>query len=407
MNAVQQEQSEPGKARAVLQVAKWEFNRFFKIKSMISSVVWTLVFMVIGGGVGYWLAASSDETFQIAVVDYGPIHQDSLYHETAQFHNRTEVPFDSLLASLQQREIHAVLSVDSPDEARIWTQGEPGWVQVLQLRLDELRSDFKIRQYDLTEEAHADIIAPMALERINTRETVVSRADKVLAGVAISLVLMAVFLGFAYQFTAITGEKQQRITEQIVSAIHPQAWIDGKILGISAIGLANILVYGILGLFVSMMLYLVFGTVFPNVLLMINPMLLIVFLSMSVLGVLMWNSFLAAVAATIDDPNSSERSALMLLPTLPVLFAFFALFHPDSTAISIMGWFPLTSFAVMPARMVLTEVAVWEVLVALILLVAVVWLFRRLAGRIFAFSMMIHGKEPGMKEMVHWFKRAE
>ena len=37
--------------------------------------------------------------------------------------------------------------------------------------------------------------------------------------VVFSLMLLAVFLSFAYQFTAITGEKQLKITEQIVSAI--------------------------------------------------------------------------------------------------------------------------------------------------------------------------------------------
>ena len=60
------------------------------------------------------------------------------------------------------------------------------------------------------------------------------RGERVAIIVVIVLMLMTVFTGMSYIFVSITGEKQIRVTEQVVSAIPAQAWIDGKILGLLA-----------------------------------------------------------------------------------------------------------------------------------------------------------------------------
>ena len=62
----------------------------------------------------------------------------------------------------------------------------------------------------------------------------------------------------------------------------------------------------------------------------------------------------------------------------------------------------MTSSAVLPLRLLLAEVAVWEVPVALVLLVATIWLCRRAAGKIFAVGMLMYGKEPSIREMWRW-----
>jgi ABC-2 type transport system permease protein len=131
----------------------------------------------------------------------------------------------------------------------------------------------------------------------------------------------------------------------------------------------------------------------------LQPVLVLTFLLFALLGILMWNAFLAAVAATIDDPNSSQRSGLMMFPILPVIFGGLALLNPDTVAVAFMSYFPITSYAVMPARMVLSSIDWWEPVISLTLLAATAWFFRLLAGRIFRTAMMMHGKEPSYKEM--------
>jgi ABC-2 type transport system permease protein len=60
----------------------------------------------------------------------------------------------------------------------------------------------------------------------------------------------------------------------------------------------------------------------------------------------------------------------------------------------------------MPVRLVLTEVAAWEVLAAVAGLVAGIWLLRRTAGRVFRLGMLMYGKEPTWREIWRWARES-
>lgn len=392
--------------KTVWNVTKWEFTRFFKWKDMIKGTLFFLAFGLIGGLVGIWVATDSITTPDIAVHEYGDFDRDRFHSEEFRFTNRTDDSLETLKEELESGSLDGILSIVSTDSATIRMKSERGWLVTLRQHLQDQRTDLKLQEFNIDASVYEAIQDGMVLHTEFNSGSESSSADKWIAGIAIFLVLVAVFLGFAYQFTAITGEKQQRITEQVISAIHPQTWIDGKILGITGIGLTYVVYYAGLMLVGMIALVQFTGAPFGQALLLINPGLLGLFLIISLLGILMINSFLAGIAATIDDPNTSQKSALMMLPIYPVMFAFVAIFNPDSTAIQILGIFPLTSYAILPARMVMTQVAWWEPAVAILLLAAMAWLFRLWAGKVFAVGMMMYGKEPSIKEMVYWFRRA-
>lgn len=91
----------------------------------------------------------------------------------------------------------------------------------------------KIRALGIPPSQLADVLRPMALSvRIHEEGRRPSTtAEKAAAGLVIGLMLMGIFTGMGYQFVSITGEKQIRVTEMIISAVSPQQWMDGKILG--------------------------------------------------------------------------------------------------------------------------------------------------------------------------------
>jgi len=392
--------------KTVWSVAKWEFTRFFKWKNMVKGTLFFLGFGLIGGMIGIWVASDSITVPNIAVHEYGDFDRDNFQSERFQFYDRTQDSMGLLTEELESGSLDGILTIASADSATIRMMSERGWLITLRQLLREQRTDLKLQEFNIDASVYAAIEEGMALHTEFDRGSESSSADRWLAGIAIFLVLMAVFMGFAYQFAAITGEKQQRITEQVISAINPQAWIDGKILGITGIGLTYVVYYAALGLFGMIALIHFTGAPFGQALLLINPGLLALFLLLSLLGILMINSFFAGIAATIDDPNTSQKSALMMLPLYPVIFAFVAIFNPESTAIKILGMFPLTSYAILPARMVMAQVAWWEPVLALLLLAATAWLFRLWAGKIFAAGMMMYGKEPTLRELMYWLKRA-
>jgi ABC-2 type transport system permease protein len=84
----------------------------------------------------------------------------------------------------------------------------------------------------------------------------------------------------------------------------------------------------------------------------------------------------------------------MFLPAFFSVAGFLVPKNPDSTFARITGLIPLTSSAVMPARVALTYVPVWELVLSAALLLAGVLLARHAAGKVFSVAMLMHGKEP-------------
>ena len=218
--------------------------------------------------------------------------------------------------------------------------------------------------------------------------------------------LIGIFYSLGGQLVSITGEKQLRVTEQILSAVSPQQWIDGKILGVSLFAAVQTFVFALSTLSFVLVMQ-VFGQKVAIPIEFSNPWVILVLILSSVGGFFFWNTFLAAIASTINDPNSSNRTSLLFLPLLPsVIGALIAFKQPTSVLSLVVTLLPITSPVVLPVRLVLSEVALWEAALALVLLVACTWLMRIAAGKIFRVGMLMYGKEPGLKEMLRWLKSA-
>src|SRR5207249_35986 len=125
-----------------------------------------------------------------------------------------------------------------------------------------------------------------------------SQAEKFAGGAFVGLTCLGVFLGMASFFSGITGEKQLRVTEQVVAAISPQTWVDGKLLGLTAAAFGTLLTYGA-ALALCLALLRLGGVEFTIPWSAIRPANLGIFLLFAVLGIFFWNCVFAAIAVTI------------------------------------------------------------------------------------------------------------
>ncbi|MEB3214555.1 MAG: hypothetical protein VKL39_24615, partial [Leptolyngbyaceae bacterium] len=198
----------------VLTVASWEFNRFFKWKDVLKGLVWMVVIGALSFMGTSWLLSDSMETATVAVADYGGIHPDSLAVNGVDF-----VPWSEGVAA------DGVLRITSIHEAALEIPSKRGWADAIGSRLSELRRNAMLADAGLDGGWYGSLQAGAVLTTTYTEAPARPRSASITAGLAVFLLLMAVFMGFAYQFTAITGEKTQRITEQVVSAISAQTWM--------------------------------------------------------------------------------------------------------------------------------------------------------------------------------------
>ncbi len=392
--------------RLVLEVARWEFRRFFRIKDFIVSLL-VLAFIAAAVWGAVWLMWGKADKARVATINAGILSLETSPDPGFEFVVAQSENEAALRESVGQQELDGLLIIKSVDEAELVIRREALWQDKLTEVLTSARLQVRLAQANLQPSEFADLQKPFTVSTTYDKPGNISTVtERAYAGGFIAVMMLAIASCYMYQFTAITGEKHLHVTEQIVSAISPQVWMDGKIIGISLLGLVTVLIYGGLAFGTSILLLWLSGLDFMHLLLLVRPSLMLILLTLSLLGILFWNCFFAAIAATIDDPVTSTRGVYMFLSFLPVTFAAGAITNPDSTLMKVLGLFPVTSPAVLSVRLVRTEVEAWEILVAIVLLVGSIWVLRWTAGKVFRLAMLMYGKEPGLAEIGRWLREA-
>lgn len=388
----------------VFEVAGWEFKRFFKIKDVIITLL-ILLFLTGVLGAGFWLAQrESAAKPKIAVINSAILRLDSAPPATFDFSFHQLENEIALRERVGRRDLDALLIIKTTDSAELVTYKDPLWQRQLENVLTNARRQIRLAELNLEAREFEILMAPFQIvpSYHEASSSPSSAAQRVYAGIFACLMLLAIFACYQYLFASITGEKNLRVTEQIISAISPQVWMDGKILGISVIGLTFIIIYGSFSLFIGGLVLYLAGFNVLQLISLTDPLQTLLLLTIALLGILCWNCFFAAIAATVDDPNTSSKSVIMFLPFLPVLVTIAGFTNPDSFVMKLLSILPFTSPSALSMRLVVTDVAAWEIGLALVVLLGTIWLLRKAAAKIFRIGMLIYGKEASFAEVSKW-----
>lgn len=376
-------------------IARFEFSRFFKWKQELITLLLIVVMAAAGGAWGYFQALSEENRTLAWLSEHTPPELDGYDFVTVS---------GNLDSALSQYPL--VIQLDE-QALRLSALEQQAWQQALGQSLQSWWHQQLIERLDLPSELREQIQEPPRLQfdfydeqgEIASDD---SWSDDSLYFFINVIVLVAAFTGFAYMLSSITGEKQQRITEQLLTLVSPQQWIDGKILGISLLAIKTMATTSLIILLFAQGMALYFDGEWLALNLHWHYLLVLGFV---LLGLGWVNATMAALAALINDPNHSSRSLLMFIPMLPLLLSFNLMGQLDGTMAQVTSIVPLTSYAVMPMRILAGEAATWEWLLALLLLLPTIWLIRALAARVFAAGIRSYGREIGFSELLYQLTR--
>lgn len=386
--------------RQVRAVARWEFLRFVKLKQqLVSFAVMTGVGLAFGAA-GYFIAKSRSKPVKVAIVGADRFGGPLPAVEAVAWQRPTDDE-DALRRQLAAKTIDGYVVVVSPDSARIVLREKAKWPTRVRDAFGAARRALAVRQSGITPEQLAALQAEMAIATTYTKEKRDSSgADEAVALGILFFVFTGVMSGAGYLFTGITGEKQLRVTDAVLSAIPPGAWLDGKILGQLGVALVGIVNAVVSILVLGGGVVLVFGEKMPSFDIPLpGPLVVAQVVVLVLLGLVLWYALLGAFTSTIDDPNDSMRSTVLLLPMLPLYLAWMIKAKSDTALAVALSTIPLTSYAALPVRLATTTPAWWEFPVAVVLLVGLIWLARMLGSRLFAAGVQMYGKEPSWREM--------
>jgi ABC-2 type transport system permease protein len=219
------------------------------------------------------------------------------------------------------------------------------------------------------------------------------------------LILYTVILVYGVNVkSSVLEEKTTRIIEVLVSSVRPFALLSGKILGVGAVSLLQLAIWGVAGRALAR-----WGAGLdsgPLAIPHVSAATACIFLAYFIGGFLLYSAMFAAVGAMSSTEQEAQQAqqpiALILVGSVLSMFAL--LNEPNSTLAVTLSLIPFSSPIAMPVRWAAGDLPPFELALSLVLLAAGILVVTWVASRIYRVGILMTGKRPGLRELVRWVK---
>jgi ABC-2 type transport system permease protein len=204
---------------------------------------------------------------------------------------------------------------------------------------------------------------------------------------------------------SIIQEKTSRIFEVMLAIAKPSDMLAGKLIGVAAVGMTQILIWLVTGvaIFVSPFAAALLSGDFAISFSWTEGILFPVYF---LLGYLLYSSLFAGLAATCE--TEQELQMYMPLAAAPtwLSFAMILLIINDSNSIwSILAsFFPPTAPIVMFLRMASEVPPLWQFAVSIGLMLLSIWGTLWFSSRLYRVGILMYGKRATLPELLRWLR---
>jgi ABC-2 type transport system permease protein len=288
----------------------------------------------------------------------------------------------------------------------------------LQFSVQRVVQSERLRQDGIDEARLGEALQPVAM---NITKTGVGNpmAARLLAFPMVFAIYIVVMMYGQSIMSSVQEEKRDRIVELIVSSIRARDLLMGKVLGIGATGILQMMVWvAAAGIFLAYGATIAIAVgasegvvetlsqqgAMPNVPLSVG----IAFVFYFVGGFFLFATLFALIGAVVTNAQEAQQFVLpVLVPFMLGLFiAMPAAENPHSTVAVIGSYVPFTSPMVMPVRASVTGIPWWELAVSIVLLYATAAIIVWLAAKIYRVAVFATGQKPTARELVRWMRAA-
>jgi ABC-2 type transport system permease protein len=220
------------------------------------------------------------------------------------------------------------------------------------------------------------------------------------------LLMLAIFTSSGYLLQGLGEEKENRVMEILLSSISQRQLLSGKVLGLGAAGLVQIVVWLISANFLLRMASASWGSVLGS--LQVTPEFLILGIVYFILGYLIMAILMAGVGSISPTTRESQQlSVIFIMPVIiPIYFMPLIMENSENIIVKILTFFPLTAPITVMVRSGLSEIPLWELAVSIgILILSVLGLFI-LTTKLFRTYLLMYGKRPDFNEIVRSFRES-
>ncbi len=222
----------------------------------------------------------------------------------------------------------------------------------------------------------------------------------IIPGIFSLLLALSLQLSCVYLVQGLGDEKESRLIEVLLSSVSTRQLLTGKVLGLGAAGLVQVVVW-----LASLPLLLnlassTFGGFFGTIQLPAN------FIVLGIVYFTLGYALFAALSAGVGAISPSAREGQQLIPMftlllfVPLLFSSILFVFPNSPLWVVLTIFPVTAPVAVMLRLGVTGVPAWELAASLTVLALSIILVMFLAIKAFRVYLLMYGKRPSWGEIV-------
>ncbi|MBX3044176.1 MAG: ABC transporter permease [Candidatus Kapabacteria bacterium] len=414
-----------------------------KVKSrgfILSTILAPLAIVLIYGTIiAVSIMSSGQTTKKIAVLDQtGEIGAELVARDTSKFFT-TDKSEETLRQEVLDNTLDGYLIINDnflqTGKADVFTSGGGGlgFISSIEKNTEDIIVNKRLREIGADKNI-IDLVNRGV--SISTKKVTLegSKEDysEMLAFLGYILGFMIYGLMFTYGSFVMRGvieEKANRIVEVIASSARPFEIMFGKVVGIGAVGLTQVLFWLIL----LVILFAAGGTIAqmfigaPDMAQMagdaanqpeqaeiikffenftISPWVIVAFLFYFLAGYFIYSSLFAAVGSAVDqEQDASQLSMPVALPIIiPIMFIPNVMNNPDGTLATVLSLIPFFTPILMIARVAATDVPLWQIALSVVLLAGTFLLCLWVAAKIYRVGILMYGKKPTFKDLIKWFK---
>jgi ABC-2 type transport system permease protein len=402
--------------------AQWEYIEKVKTKTFIISLFVTpLIILVFTAGPAFLLSHDEVSTKPIGFADTSGIYFSGFNESMSQYNIKENIPAYIIInTAISRKPLNDIIE---DGDRQLLNNSLAGYLIVLNGGTDSVKLKFRSAglynpdemnrferafQYArLTAVLRGKVSSSELLslsDDINISTEIINKEGKkgesdfmssfFSSLILVMLLLMTIISIGGMLIRSMLEEKSNRLIEILLSSCTPGELLTGKIIGLSALGLTQILVWGIMGIVFTGTSLLPAET-FSNIL----PMLLFFFL-----GFLFYVSLYVGIGSVVTTEQEAQQlnSYLSILLFVPVIFALPAIQNPDSVLIRVLSFIPFTSPAIMLFRFNTANIPLSEIIVIATIMVISIMVTIMITSRIFRIGILSYGKRPALKEIRQW-----
>lgn len=425
-------------------ILKREFFTRARSKSfIIGTLIFPLLLVLIFGGYYFFSKMSQPSTKSFYVVDKSDLVyeklsrslQDTLKTGAPRFefikYNNTENNFDRQIEKIRQDVInekvygYMIIPENIIEQRKIEYKasnvGDFEDQRIIRNTISDIIKSHRLENLGLDSDKIEEEISKSRVRLATSQITEEGEVEKsggasfLLSYIMTYIMFLMIIIYGQITMRSVITEKNERITESIVSAVKPFSLMSGKILGICLLGLVQMLVFGlIISILVGYQepIFSRFGLENSGLMQVISdihftPFIFATFLFYFVVGFIFYSSLAAAIGAmvsTTDEGQQFFQAVVFLL--LISFFMVMSVVQNPNTGLAFWGSLvPFFTPVVMFGRITATSptlpsgfyLSIFTLLGSTALLI---WL----TAKIYRVGILMYGKKASLKEVVKWIR---